>query len=399
MESSGKKWTMHDRVVATLKGEKPDRPPFIDRLETWYGHHNQAGTMPVEYQGMSLNEVHRATGFGQQKFVFPYGLRLRGVEVISVFEGETIYHETDPVVELFPSMYDMGVADRPGTTSIDMITPVGRLRVQHEIVDSMIRDGELVYTKEHPMKGEEDYRTVEYIIERAEYVPLYEKFHRIEAEVGDIGFVIAALHHVPFQQMLLEYLGEVPWFYMLHDNPKFAQRVMALLDEQLTEILHHLAGFSGLYVEFPDNLHGLMTNPKLFEEHCLPYYQRYADIVHGQGKKLGTHGDGDMKPLLGLLAESGLDVLESFAPAPLTSCTFEEAWNAWRDGPIIWGGIPSPILEARTSESDFRDYVSRVLGTAGDQPIIWGVSDLVLGINSIERVRYIVDQIESQAGG
>ncbi len=35
------------------------------------------------------------------------------------------------------------------------------------------------------------------------------------------------------------------------------------------------------------------------------------------------------------LAECGLDVCESFSPDPLTECTFEEAWQAWQDGPII----------------------------------------------------------------
>ncbi len=138
-----------------------------------------------------------------------------------------------------------------------------------------------------------------------------------------------------------------------------------------------------------------MTNPKLFTEFCLPCYQRYSEILHGQGKKVGSHTDGNVKPLLALLKDSGLDVCESFSPVPLTPCTFEEAWQAWRSGPIIWGGIPSPILEARTSEADFREWVDQLLATVGPGPIILGVGDMVMGHNSIERVRWIAERVEN----
>ena len=74
--------------------------------------------------------------------------------------------------------------------------------------------------------------------------------------------------------------------------------------------------------------------------------------------------------------------------------TFEEAWQAWKDGPIIWGGIPSPILEKRTGEKEFREYVQHLLEIIGVQPIIIGVGDMVLGNNLIERVEHIATQVE-----
>ena len=101
--------------------------------------------------------------------------------------------------------------------------------------------------------------------------------------------------------------------------------------------------------------------------------------------------------LLSLLAESGLDVCESFSPAPLTECTFIEAWKVWEDGPIIWGGIPSPIFEERTSEGQFQEYVHSLLEVVGQRPIILGVGDMVLGNNLIERVRHIADVVEKKA--
>ena len=170
---------------------------------------------------------------------------------------------------------------------------------------------------------------------------------------------------------------------------------MDLLDQQMLHILHKLAEFDWLYVEFPDNLHSMMTNPELFSDYCLPAYQRYTEILHRQGKKVGSHLDGDMRPLLGMLKDSGLDVCESFSPKPLTNCTFEEAWRAWQDGPLIWGGIPSPILEQNINKEDFKRYFHAMMEMVGENPIIFGVVDLFMRHNSIDRVQYIAGQLES----
>ena len=183
-------------------------------------------------------------------------------------------------------------------------------------------------------------------------------------------------------------------FTALYDRPHHLDRLIQVLDQQLMEILHCLKDLESIYVEFGDNLDGMMTNPKLFEKYSLPYYQKYADLLHGQGKKVGSHTDGNLKPLLSLLAESNLDVCESFSPSPLTECTFAEAWQEWENGPMIWGGIPSPILEERTHDREFEEYIDGLLTTIGNQAIIIGVGDMVLGNNLIERVRYIAEQVE-----
>ena len=36
--------SIHDRVSAIFQGIRPDRIPFVDRLEVWYRVHSRAGT-------------------------------------------------------------------------------------------------------------------------------------------------------------------------------------------------------------------------------------------------------------------------------------------------------------------------------------------------------------------
>jgi hypothetical protein len=392
--------TIRQRVEAVLAGRPPDYLPFVDRLENWHRCHARAGTLPGNYASLSLPEIHRAVGMGQQKFVVPYRLRLRGIEVSATFNGEPLYRETAPLIESFPGMWDIVPSDRPGVTITSLITPAGRLTLRHEMLRETVAMGAEPYLRAHMIQDTVDYRTVEYILERAEVVPEFERVTAAVNAVGEGGYVVPLVHRIPFQQVLLEYLGEEPLFYALHDDPRPAQRLLGLLDQQLGTILRTLASLAVPYVEFPDNLHGGMTNPRLFARYCLPDLQRYTEILHAQGKKAGSHTDGNVKPLLGLLKESGLDVCESISPYPLTPCTFEEVWDAWREGPIIWGGIPSPLLEPeRTSDEVFADFIRDLLATVGDGPIILGIGDLVMGNNSIERVKYVAQQAESRPVG
>ena len=397
MTGAKKRSSMHDRITAVLQGKKPDRLPFIDRMELWYASKSQNDEMPARFEGMSLNEVHQAIGFGRQKFTAPYAFKLRGVEVIATYQDEILNRESEPVSEYFPAAWapDEVPRDKAGTTRIEFKTPVGSVQMQYVYADSMVAmGGAEPLLSEHLIKSEADYRTVEYILEHAEFVPLFENIADDQKMLGENGFVVPCLHRIPFQQLLLEYLGEMQLFTAVYDNPGLIDRLVTILDEQYTEIVHRVSELPVIYVEIPDNLDGMMTNPRLFEKYSLPYYQKYTAILHDQGKKVGCHTDGNIQALLGLLAQSGLDVCESFSPYPLTECTFEEAWEEWRDGPLIWGGIPSPILEARTPEDEFREYVHRLLQTIGNKLIILGVGDMVLGNNLIERVEYIAAEVE-----
>ncbi len=393
-------WTMRERVLAVLAGETPDQWPFIDRIEIWYKGMQARGTMPTEYEGMSLNQVHVAVGIGREKFSIPYALKLNHVEMSILLEGELIYQASDPVVRYFPAQYppEEIPRDKVGTSVVQYKTPVGSVSVSYEFAESMISlSGMEPYLMTHLIKESADFRTIEYILEHADFVPHFTEFEAEEKEVGSHGFVVPCIHRIPFQQALLEYLGEMSLFQALYDNRQQLDRLIHLLDLQMEEILTQLEATDLPFIEFGDNLDGMMTNPNLFQEYSLPQYQKYTEMLHAQGKKVGSHTDGNLLPLVDLLPESGLDVCESFTPQPLTELEFEKAWEKWRNGPLIWGGIPSSILEERTPQQAFEKFVDNLLRTVGRDPIILGVGDMVLDNNLIERVKYIGDQVAAHS--
>src|SRR5512142_1653085 len=131
MDGSG---SMRQRAQAVLRGELPPRLPFITRLETWYKSHVRTDTLPERFHGMTLDEVHAATGIGRLQFSSSVALRLRGVEVRTWFNGEQVYRAFEPVVENFPGMWDMVPTDRAGETITEFITPRGRLGLRAKLL-------------------------------------------------------------------------------------------------------------------------------------------------------------------------------------------------------------------------------------------------------------------------
>jgi hypothetical protein len=388
--------SMRQRALMVLRGEMPQRLPFITRLEAWYKSHARANTLPERLQGLTLGQVHAAVGVGRLKFSAPFALRLRGVEVRAHFNGEPHYEAFEPVIENFPGMWDLVPTDRVGETVTELITPRGRLSLQHKLLPENVQTGTDPYLQRHLLHADEDFSIVEYILERAEIVPLHAKVLGDQAEVGENGLVVPLLYRIPFQQVLLEYLGEVPLFRALHDRPALVRRLIEVLDTHMMAQIGAVRSLDVPYVEFPDNLHGPMTSPPLFREFCLPAYQKYCAALHAQGKKVGSHTDGNLRPLLDLMPQTGLDVCESFSPYPLTPFRFEDAWQAWERGPRIWGAIPSPILEDRFSPEEFHEYLVHLFATI-DRPIILGIVDLFMHHNSMERVMEIASWIEAAA--
>lgn len=410
---------IYNRLMTTMRGGKPDRWPFCARTELWYSARSRAGTLPAKYMepsadrepsvisiftvpirkdfvGARLTDIHRDLGMGQQLQGIAHSRRLRGVEVKLSLDDKVFFHAKDPIVDYFPRLFDLLLLEQPGDTTAEFITPKGTLIARSTLVEDMIANGTIPVMTEHPVKGDDDFPALEYIYTHAEFVPKYDWVYDNQKRMGHDGFVAAMIDRIPWQKMALDLIGEVPTFYALYENPRLIEKVMALMDEVTLNDIKNLEGFDWPYIQFDDNLDGMITNPKLFPDYCIPYYQKYIDMFHAQGKKVGSHTDGNLKRLVPLLPETGLDVFESFTPFPLTELTFQEAFEAWKGkGPLIWGGIPSSILQPDTSQEDFEKYIANMLEVVGSSPHLFGVADLVTSDNIIERVRYIAEQIEA----
>jgi len=385
--------TERERITRTLRGEEVDVLPWATRLDIWHMASIRSGTLPADMVDVPLMALHRRFGIGRQSYSRLTKLKLNRVDLQITFNGEVIHEESNPVMH-FPLPADLVPLDGPGDTVMTFKSPAGRAKLRFRTNEILIREAAAPYLMEHVLKGDGDFSVVQWIVDHAEPVADYAEFEAREAEIGDDGFTIGTLVRVPFQQVMLDYMGEESAVYAMMDSRRDVERLLSALGEQTRRVFDLGLESPAFMLEFTDNFEGSITSPRLFREHCIPFMQEIADRVHAAGRVLGSHMDGNMKPLLNLVPECGIDVVESFSPSPLTQLTFEEAWAAWKGKVLMWGVIPSPIFEPHVPESDFVAWMEDMMRLLdGDQRIILGIGDQALRPTITERIQRVSEML------
>jgi hypothetical protein len=80
----------------------------------------------------------------------------------------------------------------------------------------------------------------------------------------------------------------------------------------------------------------------------------------------------------------------------MVEVTLEEARAAWGTDVIIFGGVPSIVLEPTFPEAEFEEYMRGLFQTiAPGDAFILGVADNVMPTSRIERVGRISELVET----
>lgn len=374
--------TNRERLLAILDHKSPDRIPWIPRLQLWYDARRAEGTMPERFRGMSLREVERALRLGNPA------------------RAGRLYRER------FTADLDV-VAYRDGDTDVvEYRTPYGTAESRR------LKSAELTgYTERgldltHPITQEKDYDVWEYVVEHTYYEPIYESYLAYDREVGSDGLPLVsagaggnsltASGDCPFHHFLLYLAGYNQAYYELNDRTERVERLMRVMTDCDRERLWPIIANSPARLI----LHGVhfdsqMTPPELFTRYITPYYQEFSAVLHAHGQSLSFHADDDSRLILSLVKEAGFDMGECFTTAPMVSVTLAETRAVWGTDVIIWGGVPSVILEDTTPEEEFEEYMREVFRTiAPGDAFILGVADNVMPLSRIERVERITEMVE-----
>lgn len=364
--------TNRERILAILQGRPPDRIPWIPRLEIWYEANRRAGTLPAPYRDSSLREVEREVFGGRAaRDGLVYREEIRGVEIRRHQVGEM-------------------------ETLTEYVTPVGtvttRLRTTRLLRSQGIQDAQV----EFMLKGRRDYPVVEYIVEHTHYQPTFEEYVQYEREVGDEGYPMVNCGDCPFHHWMRALAGYNQAYYHLSDYLGEVERLLAVLMDQYRERLW------GPMLESPARLvmHGhhlssQMTPPPLFERYILPYYQELSPLMRARGKVLALHGDNDTRAIFSQIERAGFGMVECFATYPMVPTTMAEARAAWDDRVIIFGGVPSVILEEPFSDEQFEQFIDELFRTiAPGRAFILGIADNAMPGSKIERIRRIAEMVD-----
>jgi len=364
--------THRERILAVLDRRPPDIIPWSPRLQLWYNARVAEGNLPARYRGLTLRQVEQAMGVAtpaREGRVFR--TRYTGLEIKRTEKGGEILTE--------------------------FITPVGTISQLDIKTDTLEGYADSGLPKEHPIKRVADYAVMEYITEHTTFDPAYDEYLAYEREIGDDGYPMVSVGDCPFHHFLLRLSGYDTAYYELADHLPQVEHLIKVMAQVEMERMWPVV------LDSPARLllHGIhfdtqMTPPRLFERYITPYYQQIAPRLHARGKVLTYHADDDSKLILNQVRDAGFDMAECFATAPLVSVTLAEARQVWGNDVIIFGGVPSIILEEQVmGDAEFEAYMRDLFRVvAPGDALILGVSDNVMPRAKIERVERITQMVQ-----
>lgn len=360
--------THKETILAAARKQPVDRLPFGARIDVWYNYHTGHGTLPERYEDSSMVEILRDQGAGAQV----RHLRVWKVE----YDNMEIVKREDP----------------PHTT-MEWRTPVGT--VSMKTVFTPEEGPWIVYEVDHPFKRKEDYAAIEYILENTRIVPDLHEYEEKAEMVGEGGMVVTGMDlYSPMQAVMRYWIGYEKFFFELHDHPAQVEHLYelekALAAKKLQILGESPVEIPMLCANWSDEFH-----TPVFNKYFLPWLREASEYLHTRGKLTQVHTDGEMKRLIPLFPDTGVDVAEAWSPAPMTSVTTDELRKAWGDKVTIWGGIPAMLFEPQYTEEEFDAYVTDLFKEiAPGYNFIVGMGDNLPFDGRIERVGRVAELID-----
>ncbi len=366
--------TNRGRMLAILDGKTPDRIPWIPRLNIWYDANRREGTLPAEYQGKSLREVERDVfggTAGRDGRIF--NIKLRDVEIRTRQTGEL-------------------------ETLTEYITPVGTVSTKLRSTEQFRRQGIQDAEVEFMLKRREDYAVVEYIIEHTDYTPAYEEYQQYEQQVGEDSYPMVNCGDCPLHYWLRTLAGYDQGYFHLNDYANEVEHLLDVLTDRLREnVWKHMLDSPARLLMHGHHLSSQMTPPSIFEQYILPYYEELSPKLRERGKVLAMHGDNDTRAIFSHIERAGIGMVECFATHPMVPTTLAEAREAWGDRVIIFGAVPSVILERPYTDKQFEQYMDDLFRTiAPGGAFILGIADNAMPGSDINRIRRITEMVDQR---
>lgn len=378
--------THRERVLAALRKQPADRLPYLMRIDQWYNWHLAHDTLPDEYKGKSAFEIIRSLGGG----IHPHRYYIPGQPIPRVPRSQSrgLYREEVKGAEV-------KVTRQGEVFTTEYITPKGSVRLVEKFTPES--EGGSSIEAEHPFKSERDYAVLQYIYENTEVTPDYEPYYKLERELGDDGIPIANIGDSPVHHLMRVVMGYDRFFYEMADNPDKLEALLRAMEEVWTQRARVSADSPAITVQIGGNWTDSIHTP-IFRRYMTPYFRKVGDILHAKGKLTQVHVDGEMRRLLPLFLETGVDTAEAVAPYPMTSVTIGEFRKAWGDRVTIWGGLPSIIFEPTFTDQEFEEFVLDLFRQiAPGYNFILGMGDNVPANGVFHRVRRVVELIEKHA--
>ena len=228
-------------------------------------------------------------------------------------------------------------------------TPEGDVFTRERGHMGRVSDG-LSVEVEGMIKGVEDYDPVICMLEdtvfHADNSTYYDTVRDLGTDgiVRDWGLDFEATPYGATRRYFGDMFGLDRWVYEQHDHPDRFARLLEAQAKRDEKRLQLVAESPAEFVAF-GWIEGLW-GPQQFKEYELPFYRKWVSFLQSKGKICALHCDAtkNLRSMMGLIAETGIDVVEAFTPPPVGQLSLGEVREAWGRDVIVWVNIPETVF-------------------------------------------------------
>lgn len=359
--------TPRERVLAILRGGRPDKVPWFGDLDYWATALIARGEKPGDFKTSSeYIRWHEDLGVG---------FYLQGY-----FPFKTIYGSGERIRQEGRRRWR------------EFATPHGTLRDCWEYLPSSCSEGPV----ERLLKSEADLAALRHVYARIDYEPDYAFALRRRSEIGEQGILLCYLPKSPFMQLVaLEGGIEAVTFAEAAAPVEFAE-TLAVMKSAFDRAARIAVDSPAEALMIPENLSSEVVGPRFFEAYVRPYQEEWIREIAAAGKSSFIHMDGTLRGLIAREASTGVSVIEAMTPAPVGDMGVAGwAAGAGNARTILWGGIPGSYFTLAVNDAEFDRHVRDVLAVMRTVPrFVLGVADQVPPDGQESRVRRVRDLVE-----
>lgn len=349
--------TSRERIIAVLRGDDPDRIPWIPLCSWTYFE--------------SLPEYRKASDWNSSE-----ALKLRVDFFRNEIRADYMQWGGFSCHRVASSAKVEVENTRKGNTiHTEYHTPVGTLTSEQAYSDI----AHTTYNTKDLIENVQDLKVYKYMMENRSYESDYDRLSEQLEILGEEGIFFISAPAPPLKSFLLGTMRLENAIYVLYDHKQEFDELVEVMDEQNQEIYRILAQSPGkVFLDTAVTGTG-MISPDIFEEYYLPYTRKYAEILHNEGKLYINHASGEpVSGILDMIEMTNIDGLYGLTYPPAVNMKISEVRSGLGGDIAVMGGLDSDFMATRTVKeiqaktlsilSDVAPGHGFMLATADDAP-------------------------------
>jgi hypothetical protein len=332
-----------ERILRTIRHEEPDRVPISPRYYDYL--HGTAGCSCWEHY----------LRFGQKMGIDPM------LHVYPEWNNYLLRH--GGLYDDLPGVkVEVEITNAPDRTLVRrrFHTPAGELTDLRQIPtkESLITFDHMIETL---VKGREDLDKIPFILPKAETAYMGNCVLAREM-VGD-QYIVECRPTQGTDQFLVDAVGVEGAFLLYYDDRPMLEELVRIFNARTQAIMKRAldAGMEMIFDAWYNASMSVGWSPKQFAQLFLPHIRANVELTHQYGALYHYYDDGKMDKTLDMLADAGVDVIETLSPPPMGDVDLASAKARIGDTVCLKGNVDQVNVILPGTPAEIRQAVEETI--------------------------------------